>query len=159
MSDSVLNDLLTRVTQTGLIDDPVIEDDVVRGEAHLAGADAMVEVDVDPEVDEVDEPDLDALVAAVSQVLSIDETRWRALVEEVATEIEDALDDEEIEKVADPRVDLEPVGVGVFVDALIVVFVAEKQFPDALVHVQLTPELEVEDIEIVGDEDEDDDEE
>lgn len=156
MSDSVLNDLLTRVTESGLVDDPVIEDDVVRGEAYLTGADAEVEIDVDPEIDETDEPDLDALLAAVSRVLSTDEQSWRALLEEVATEIEDALEDEEIAKVADPRVDLEPVGVGVFVDAIIVVFVAEKQFPDALVHVQLTPELEVEDIEIVNDSEDDD---
>ncbi|MBM3714870.1 MAG: cytochrome C5 [Actinobacteria bacterium] len=156
MSDSVLNDLLTRVTESGLVDDPVIEDDVVRGEAYLTGADAEVEIDVDPEIDETDEPDLDALLAAVSRVLSTDEQSWRALLEEVATEIEDALEDEEIAKVADPRVDLEPVGVGVFVDAIIVVFVGEKQFPDALVHVQLTPELEVEDIEIVNDSEDDD---
>ena len=46
--------------------------------------------------------------------------------------------------------------VGVFADAIIVVFAGATAFPDALVHVQLTPELEVEDIEIVGDDDEDD---
>lgn len=159
MTESVLTDLLRRATDSGLLDEPSIEDDSVVGMGHLDAAGVEVEVDLDPEIGDVDAPDLDAIMTALSDVLSVSEDRWRAIVDEVASDIEDALDDDVLDADVDLRTDLEAVGVGVFADAVIVVFAGEVSFPDALVHVQLTPELEVEDIEIVGDdEDEDDDE-
>ena len=156
MTESVLNDLLRRVTDSGLLDEPTIDEDTVVGLAHLDAAGVEVEVDLDPEIDDVDEPDVDAILASLSDILSVSEDRWRAIVDEVVTEIEDALEDDEIDSEIDLRTDLEAVGVGVFADAIIVVFAGATSFPDALVHVQLTPELEVEDIEIVSDDDEDD---
>lgn len=156
MTASVLNDLLRRVTESGLLDEPTIDDDTVVGVAQLDAAGVEVEVDLDPEIDDVDDPDIDAIMASLSEILSVSEDRWRAIVEEVVSDIEDALDDDEIGSDVDLRADLEAVGVGVFADAVIVVFAGATAFPDALVHVQLTPELEVEDIEIVGDDDEED---
>lgn len=157
MTASVLNDLLRRVTDSGLLDEPTIDDDTVVGLAHLDAAGVEVEVDLDPEIEDVDDPDIDAIMTSLSDILAISEDRWRAIVDEVVSDIEDALGDEEIGSDVDLRTDLEAVGVGVFADAVIVVFAGATSFPDALVHVQLTPELEVEDIEIVGDDDEDDD--
>lgn len=159
MTDSVLTDLLRRVTESGLLDEPSIDDDTVVGLAHLDAAGVEVEVDLDPEIDDVDDPDIDAIMASLSEILGVSEDRWRAIVDEVVSDIEDALDDDEVDAEIDLRTDLEAVGVGVFADAVIVVFAGATSFPDALVHVQLTPELEVEDIEIVGDDDEDDDDE
>jgi len=156
MTESVLNDLLRRVTESGLLDDPQIDEDSVIGVGHLDAAGVEVEVDLDPELDDEDEPDLDGILANLKDVLAVGEERWRAIVEEVASDIEDALDDDELDADVDLRTDLEAIGVGVFADAIIVVFAGETSFPDALVHVQLTPELEVEDIEIIGDEDDDD---
>ncbi|CAH0250102.1 cytochrome C5 [Microbacterium sp. Bi128] len=156
MTASVLNDLLRRVTDSGLLDEPTIDDDTVVGLAHLDAAGVEVEVDLDPEIEDVDDPDIDAIMTSLSDILAISEDRWRAIVDEVVSDIEDALGDEEIGSDVDLRTDLEAVGVGVFADAVIVVFAGATSFPDALVHVQLTPELEVEDIEIVSDDDEDD---
>ena len=159
MTDSVLTELLRRVTESGLLDEPSIDDDTVIGLAHLDAAGVEVEVDLDPEIEDVDDPDIDAIMASVSDILTVTEDRWRAIVDEVATEIEEAVEDDELSADIDLRTDLEAVGVGVFADAIIVVFAGATSFPDALVHVQLTPELEVEDIEIVGYDDEDDDDE
>ncbi|MBT9606838.1 cytochrome C5 [Microbacterium sp.] len=158
MTASVLNDLLRRVTDSGLLDEPTIDDDTVVGLAHLDAAGVEVEVDLDPEIEDVDDPHIDAIMTSLSDILAISEDRWRAIVDEVVSDIEDALGDEEIGSDVDLRTDLEAVGVGVFADAVIVVFAGATSFPDALVHVQLTPELEVEDIEIVSDDDDEDDE-
>jgi len=158
MTESVLNDLLRRVTDSGLLDDAEIDDDSVIGAGHLDAAGVEVEVDLDPELEDEDEPDLDAILANLKSILSVGEERWSAIVEEVASDIEDALDDDELDADVDLRTDLEAIGVGIFADAIIVVFAGQTSFPDALVHVQLNPELEVEDIEIIGDEDEDEDE-
>ncbi|MCC4248388.1 MULTISPECIES: cytochrome C5 [Microbacterium] len=156
MTASVLNDLLRRVTESGLLDEPTIDEDTVVGLAQLDAAGVEVEVDLDPEIDDVDDPDVDAIMASLSEILSVSEDRWRSIVDEVVSDIEDALEDDELDAEIDLRTDLEAVGVGVFADAVIVVFAGATSFPDALVHVQLTPELEVEDIEIVGDDDEED---
>ncbi|WZH37308.1 MAG: cytochrome C5 [Microbacterium enclense] len=157
MTESVLNDLLRRVTESGLLDDPQIDEDSVIGVGHLDAAGVEVEVDLDPEIDDEDEPDLDDILTNLKDILAVTEDRWRAIVDEVATEIEEAVDDDELSADIDLRTDLEAIGVGVFADAIIVVFAGQASFPDALVHVQLTPEeLEVEDIEIIGDDDEDD---
>ncbi|MDQ1083170.1 MULTISPECIES: cytochrome C5 [Microbacterium] len=160
MTESVLNDLLRRVSENGLLDDAQIDEDSVIGAGHLDAAGVEVEVDLDPELDDEGEPDLDAIVGNLRDILAVSEERWRAIIEEVASDIEDALEDDELDADVDLRTDLEAIGVGVFADAIIVVFAGETSFPDALVHVQLTPELEVEDIEIIGDDedDEDDDE-
>ncbi|AOX45271.1 hypothetical protein BJP65_05210 [Microbacterium sp. BH-3-3-3] len=154
----MLNDLLRRVTESGLLDDAQIDEDSVIGVGHLDAAGVEVEVDLDPEFDDESDSDLDAIMVALKDVLSVSEDRWRAIVEEVASDIEDALDDDELSADIDLRTDLEAIGVGVFADAIIVVFAGQTSFPDALVHVQLTPELEVEDIEIIGDDEEDDEE-
>ena len=156
MTASVLNDLLRRVTESGLLDEPTIDDDTVVGVAQLDAAGVEVEVDLDPEIDDVDDPDIDAIMASLSEILTVSEDRWSAIVDEVVSDIEDALDDDELDAEIDLRTDLEAVGVGVFADAVIVVFAGATSFPDSLVHVQLTPELEVEDIEIVSDDDEED---
>lgn len=159
MTESVLNDLLRRVTESGLLDDAQIDEDSVIGAAHLEAAGVEVEVDLDPEIDDEDAPDLDAIMSGLKDILTVSEDRWRAIVEEVASDIEDALDDGELDADVDLRTDLEAIGVGVFADAIIVVFAGETSFPDALVHVQLTPDLEVEDIEIIGDDEGDDEDE
>lgn len=61
MTESVLNDLLRRVTESGLLEDAQIDEDSVIGSGHLDAAGVEVEVDLDPELDEDDEPDLDEI--------------------------------------------------------------------------------------------------
>ena len=76
------------------------------------------------------------------------EKRWRAIVEEVALDIEDAVEDEPVVEQIDLRDDLEATSVVVFADAVLLAFVAPKQFPESRILVQLDEELEVDGIEV-----------
>ncbi|WP_101847772.1 cytochrome C5 [Zhihengliuella sp. ISTPL4] len=143
--------LLSRIVESGLLEDPVAENGLVYGRASLEAAGTVVNVNVDPEVEEDEDEedgDPDALVAAVARVLSMSEKRWRAIVEEVAVDIEDAVDEEPVAEQTDLRDDLEATSVVVFADAVLLAFVAPKQFPESRILVQLDETLEVEGIEV-----------
>jgi hypothetical protein len=158
VTDALLETLLARISDSGLVDDPVIEDDMVHGRARLVGPDAVVTVTIDPELEDVPDPDPEPLAAATTQLIEISATRWTALIEEIAAEIEDAVvedDEEELIEDVDLRDDLEIVSVVVFADATLLSFRAEKQFPTARVLVQLGEDLELENVEVVDGEDQD----
>jgi hypothetical protein len=143
--------LLSRIVESGLLEDPVSENGLVYGRASLDAAGTVVNVNVDPELegDETAEDlDPDELVAAIARVLSMSEKRWRAIVEEVALDIEDAVQDEPVVEQIDLRDDLEATSVVVFADAVLLAFVAPKQFPESRILVQLDEELEVDGIEV-----------
>ena len=109
MANLALDALLRRISDSGLLDDPVAEDDVVYGRARLDGAGADVMVNVDPELEEVDEPDSEILLAAVARILGMSEAQWTKIVEAVATEIEEAVADSgPIEEQSDLRADIDP---------------------------------------------------
>ncbi len=119
--------LLSRIVESGLLEDPVSENGLVYGRASLDAAGTVVNVNVDPELDgdeSAEDMDPDELVAAIARVLSMSEKRWRAIVEEVALDIEDAVDEEPVVEQVDLRDDLEATSVVVFADAVLLAFVA-----------------------------------
>jgi hypothetical protein len=153
MPSPLLDTLLARIVDSGLLDDPVAENGLIYGRATIDAAGAVVTVNVDPELDpalEDDEDglDADALVAAITRILSVSETRWRAVIDEVADDIDEAVDDEPVIEQTDLRDDLEATSVVVFADAVLIAFDAPKQFPDSRILVQLDDELDVASIEV-----------
>ena len=150
MPSTPLDSLLARIADSGLLDEPTAENGLVYGRALLDAAGTEVKVNVDPELDDDDdELDEDAMVEAVTRILSINETRWRAVIEEVAVDIEDAVaDDAPVIEQTDLRDDLEATSVVVFADAVLLAFLAPKQFPDSRILVQLDEDLEVDGIEV-----------
>lgn len=149
MASSLLDHLLARIVDSGLLDDPVAENGLVYGKATIDAAGAVVTVNVDPELDDDEETlDDDALLAAIARILSVSESRWRAVIDEVADDIDDAVDDEPVLEQIDLRDDLEATSVVVFADAVLIAFDAPKQFPDSRILVQLDDDLEVANIEV-----------
>jgi len=152
MTSSALDTLLARIVESGLLEDPVAENGLVYGRASIDAAGTVVNVNVDPELEDDDEHgedlDHDALIAALARILSVSESRWRAVIDEVATDIDDAVEDEPVVEQIDLRDDLEATSVMVFADAALLAFLAPKQFPDSRILVQLDEELEVEGVEV-----------
>lgn len=149
MASPALEALLGRISESGLLDDPVAQDDIVYGRARLDGAGADVMVNVDPEVEDVEEPDAVALVAGVSRILAMSEAQWTAIAETVATEIEEAVaDDGPIAEQTDLRAELEPKSIVVFADAVLLSLAAPRQFPDSRILVQLDEDFEIENVEV-----------
>lgn len=152
MTSSALDTLLARIVESGLLEDPVAENGLVYGRASIDAAGTVVNVNVDPELEDDDEQgedlDHDALIAALARILSVSESRWRTVIDEVATDIDDAVEDEPVVEQIDLRDDLEATSVVVFADAALLAFLAPKQFPDSRILVQLDEELEVEGVEV-----------
>ncbi|CAH0253549.1 hypothetical protein, partial [Microbacterium foliorum] len=149
MASPLLDDLLARIVESGLLDDPTAENGLVYGRATIDAAGAVVTINVDPELEDDEENfDADALIAAVSRILAVSETRWRAVIDEVADDIDEAVDDEPVIEQTDLRDDLEATSAVVFADAVLVAFDAPKQFPDSRILVQLDDDLEVASIEV-----------
>lgn len=151
MTSPALDSLLARIVESGLLEDPIAENGLVYGRASIDAAGTVVNVNVDPELDDEDDSDdvdHDALIDAVSRILSVGESRWRAVIDEVATDIDDAVDDEPVVEQIDLRDDLEATSVVVFADAVLLAFLAPKQFPDSRILVQLDEDLEVDGVEV-----------
>lgn len=145
--NAALDDLLHHVTESGLLDDPALRDGTVQGRAQLEAAGVDVVVDLDPEVD-AGEADPSELVDGLRRILTVSERRWRAIVDEAASDIEDAVGEVEVTEQRDLRDDMEATAIVVFADAVLVSFVAPKQFPDSRILVQLDDELEVTGVEV-----------
>lgn len=149
MASPLLDDLLARIVDSGLLDDPVAENGLIYGRATIDAAGAVVTVNVDPELEDDEESlDADALLGAITRILSVSESRWRAVIDEVADDIDEAVDDEPVLEQTDLRDDLEATSVVVFADAVLIAFDAPKQFPDSRILVQLDDDLEVASIEV-----------
>ena len=76
------------------------------------------------------------------------ESRWRTIIDEIVDDIEDAVDDEPVAEQTALRDDLEATSVVVFADAVLLAFLAPKQFPDSRILVQLDEDLEVDGVEV-----------
>ena len=149
MTSPLLDNLLARIVDSGLLDEPVAENGLIYGRASIDAAGTVVTVNVDPELEDDDDAlDDDALIAAVTRILSVNETRWRAVIDEVADDIDEAVDDEPVIEQVNLRDDLEATSVVVFADAVLLAFDAPKQFPDSRILVQLDDELEISNIEV-----------
>ncbi|MFJ6652889.1 cytochrome C5 [Microbacterium sp. NPDC091313] len=150
MASDFVSQLQSRLADDGPLADPRVEEDVVHGRAWLEGLDAEVEVTVDPELEDGEEPDLDEFVAAVSHVLGLSGSRWVDIVDEVATEIEEAVEsDGPIAETTDLRTELTLTSLTIFAEASLLRFVAPKQFPDSDVLVQLDEDQEINDLSVV----------
>ncbi|GAA2073185.1 cytochrome C5 [Microbacterium hatanonis] len=156
MTSPSLDALLDRISESGLLDEPVADNGIVRGRASLDAAGLEVTVNVDPELEEEDEgdsdsPDLDALIGGVTRTLAMSETQWRAVIDAIADEIGEAVADDAVAEQVDLRDDLEATSVVVFADAVLLRFTARRQFPDSRILVQLDSDLEVETVEVEED--------
>lgn len=156
MTSPSLDALLDRISESGLLDEPVADNGIVRGRASLDAAGSEVAVNVDPELEEEDEgdsdsPDLDALIGGVTRTLAMSETQWRAVIDAIADEIGEAVADDAVAEQVDLRDDLEATSVVVFADAVLLRFTARRQFPDSRILVQLDSDLEVETVEVEED--------
>lgn len=147
-----MSELLDAIRASGLLDSPALADDIVHGRAHLAAAVADVTVTVDAEEEDVY---VDDLVAGVARILDITEAQWSALIEEIATELEEAVGDEPVAEPTDLRDDLSIDSIVVLPDATLLMFAAPRQFPDAWIRVQLDEDLAVEDLVVDAKDDED----
>ncbi|MFG6474922.1 cytochrome C5 [Microbacterium sp. P06] len=154
MATPSLDALFDRISDGGLLDDPVAEHGIVYGRASLDAAGSDVMVNVDPELDDEDEdedqdaPDLDALIEGITRTLSMTELQWKAVIEAVVTEIEDAVADPAIAEQIDLRDDLEAKSIVVFADAVLLRFEAPRQFPESRILAQLDENCEVETVEV-----------
>jgi hypothetical protein len=131
-----------------LLRDPVAEGDFTYGMADLPAAGTDVMVNVDPESEERDDVEVDVLVERVRAFLSLTPEQWTAVVDQVVGEIEDAVGDQPIAERTSLRDDLALTSSVVFVDAVLLSFVAPLQLPDAIVRVQLDADHRFEDLEV-----------
>lgn len=149
-----LTALAEELTRRGLVASPEIEDTFVYGLARFNAIDAEVMLNVDPEPEEQEgEPEPAALADLAQRVLSTPAAEWKVLLDRVASEIEEAVESDEVIETADLRDDLVLRSVIVFIDAVLLSFDAPKQFPDSSVLVQLDADLAFEAVEVEPDED------
>ncbi|OII43242.1 hypothetical protein [Plantibacter sp. MMLR14_011] len=149
-----LTALAEELTRRGLVVSPEIEDTFVYGLARFDAIDAEVMLNVDPEPEEQEgEPEPAALADLAQRVLSTPVAEWKVLLDRVASEIEEAVESDEVIETADLRDDLVLRSVIVFIDAVLLSFDAPKQFPDSSVLVQLDADLAFEAVEVEPDED------
>lgn len=143
-----LQRLADALSDAGLVTDPTVEDTFVHGRTYLPGADAEVNLDVDPDLDEHPDAEVGALVERAAGVLAITAAQWQDVVEQVASEIEDAVGEEEVSERTDLRDDLVVRSVVVLADAVLLSFEAAEQFPGGTIRVQLDDELRLDDLEV-----------
>ncbi|NMM91782.1 cytochrome C5 [Rhodococcus sp. SRB_17] len=129
--------------ESGLLADLQDEDGFVVGTAPVPAADAHVNVNVDPEIDEYSDIDTAALLAAVERILCVDVPQWQRIVDAIAAEIEDAVGDQPVEEKTPLGDDLILRSIVVFRDATLLSLEAPKQFPDSWIRVQLDDDLSV----------------
>ncbi|MET4613367.1 hypothetical protein ABIC28_004368 [Rhodococcus sp. PvR044] len=138
--------LRDEIARRGLLTDPLAHDGIVVGTALLRAAGTDVTVNVDPELDERSGLDTGALLSAVERLLTISTTQWGQVVDSIAEEIEDAVGDQSLIEATDLRNDLTLRSVAVLHDAVLLSFLAPKQFPDSWIRAQLDEDLVVEDV-------------
>lgn len=131
-----------------LLRDPKTEDSFAYGLAALPAAGTDVMVNVDPEQEDRGDVDLDELVGQVEAFLSMAPEQWQQIVTDVVAEIEDAVGATLVTETTSLRDDLALTSSVVFVDAVLLSFVAPLQFPDGVIRVQLDRSLSFEDIDI-----------
>ncbi len=133
------------VAESGVLADPQVGEGFVYGKARLPAADADINLNIDPEIDDADNEDA-ALVAATRLFLSIDPTTWRGIVEAIAAEVEEAVGGVSVLETTDLRDDLRICSAVIFADSVLLSFAAPRQFPGCWIRAQLGEGMEVEDI-------------
>lgn len=131
-----------------LLRDAEAEGDFAYGMADLPAAGTDVMVNVDPELEDRDDVGVDALVARVAAFLALTPEQWEEVVARTVAEIEEAVGDQPVAEATALRDDLSLTSSVVFVDAVLLSFVAPLQLPDAIIRVQLDQDLRFEDLEV-----------
>ena len=133
---------------SAVLRDPAVEDSFVYGLAHLPAAGTDVMVNVDPEAEDRDDVSADALVARVRAFLAITPEQWSQVLTDVVAQVEDAVGDQPVARPTALRDDLALTSTVVFVDAVLLSFVAPLQFPDGVIRVQLDEDHTFEDMDV-----------
>lgn len=131
---------------TPLLREPAAEEDFAFGLAAFPAAGADVMVNVDPELEDRDDVEVPALVDRVAAFLALSPEQWDQVVTRTVTEIEEAAGEVAVPVALRDELDL--TSVVVFIDAVLLSFVAPLQLPDGIVRVQLDADLAFEDIEV-----------
>ncbi|WP_203043164.1 hypothetical protein [Pimelobacter simplex] len=131
-----------------LLRDPEAEGDFAYGMADLPAAGTDVMVNVDPELEDRDDVEVDVLVDRVAAFLALTPEQWEEVASRTVAEIEAAVGDQPVAEPTSLRDDLALTSSVVFVDAVLLSFVAPLQLPDAVVRVQLDQDLHFEDLEV-----------
>ena len=177
MTAELLDDLHRLLSESGLLSDQAVENGIVHGRASFAAAGVEVAINVDPELDDderddavlavdeldpddelatddrdddpVGDPDPAGLVASLARTLALDAPAWRALVDTIAEEIEEAVGDDDVEEQTDLRDDLTVTSIVVFADATVFAFTAPRQFPTSRLLAQFDADLDIEHLEVL----------
>lgn len=128
--------------------DPQAEDSFAYGMARLAAAGTDVMVNVDPEVEDRDDVAVETLVERVAAFLAMSSDQWEQVLLDVVAEVEDAVGEQAIAEPTALHDDLALTSTVVFVDAVLLSFVAPLQFPDAVIRVQLDADFGFEDMDV-----------
>jgi hypothetical protein len=131
-----------------LLRDPEAEDSFAYGLAALPAAGTDVMVNVDPELEDRDDVTVEALVERVGAFLAMSPDQWEQVLLDVVAEVEDAVGEQAIAEPTALHDDLALTSSVVFVDAVLLSFLAPLQFPDGVIRVQLDADLAFEDIDI-----------
>ncbi|MCS4294959.1 hypothetical protein M2375_003192 [Comamonas sp. BIGb0152] len=136
------------IAASQLLQNVEADDGFVVGSVRFQPAAADIPVNVDPELADNPVMDTDTLIANTQRFLAMPVDRWKQLIDEIALEVEEAVEDDEVDEPRDLRDDLRLHSVAVFADAVLLSFVAPQQFPDCWVRAQLGVGLALEDISI-----------
>ena len=131
-----------------MLRDPQAESDFAYGMADHPAAGTDVMVNVEPELDERDDVEIDALVARVAAFLGLTAVQWDAILSRTVAEIAGAMGNEGGAATGGLRDDLSLTSSVVFIDSVLLTFVAPLQLPDAVVQVLLDKDQRFEDIEV-----------
>lgn len=131
-----------------LLQDPVAEGDFVYGMAALPAAGTDVMVNVDPEIEDRDDVEVATLVDRVAAFLALSGEQWDRLLDDTVAEIEEAAGSGNLPDPGALRADLALTSSVVFLDAVLLSFVAPLQFPDGVIRIQLDEDHRLEDLEV-----------
>ena len=92
----MIDRLRDEIANSGLLTDIEVGEDIVIGRARVGAAEADVWVNVDPELEEEEAPDVAALLRGIQRILDVSPEQWRVIVDEVVDEIEAAVGDEPV---------------------------------------------------------------
>jgi hypothetical protein len=133
---------------TPVLQDPVAETGFVYGMAAMPAVGTDVMVNVDPEWEERDDVEVPALVERVSAFLALSPEQWQQVVDATVGELGSATPGDDVLDTTALRDDLALTSSVVFLDAVLLSFVAPLQLPDGVIRVQLDAAFVFEDIEV-----------
>lgn len=128
--------------------DPAVEDSFAYGLVHVPAVGSDVMVNVDPELGDREDVAVDDLVERVAAFVAMTPEQWSQVLTDVVAEVADAVGDQPVAEPTALRDDLSLTSTVVFVDAVLLSFVAPLQFPDGVIRVQLDADLSFEDMDI-----------